>query len=68
MGCCEFELAEMSLYRIVAKVKNQYRTGTGGPIACHLCSGEVEHAFMEKRLLGFRVKIRCPQCDWTFEG
>jgi hypothetical protein len=68
MGCCEFELLEMSLYRIVAKVKNQYRTGKGGPIPCHLCNGTVDHAFLNKRFLGFRVRITCSQCGWIFEG
>ena len=25
MGCCDFELLEMSVYRMVLKVKNQHR-------------------------------------------
>ncbi|WP_319587016.1 hypothetical protein [uncultured Desulfobulbus sp.] len=68
MGCCEFELLEMSVYRIVLQVKNQHRTGKGGPIPCHLCNCAVDHAFIKKRLLGFNVRINCPQCGWTFEG
>ena len=63
MGCCEFELVEMSLYKIVAKVKNQHRTGSTGPILCHLCNNELEHAFLKKHYIGFSVRITCPQCD-----
>lgn len=68
MGCCDFELEEMSLYRIVAQVKNQHRTRSSGPIHCHLCNNEVKHEFVKKHYVGFSVRITCPQCGWTFEG
>ena len=68
MGCCEFELLEMSEYRIVARVKNQHRTGKSDPIPCHLCNSAVNHAFIKKNFIGFSVRISCPQCGWTFEG
>ena len=68
MGCCDFELLEMSVCRVVNKVKNQHRTGKDGPIACHLCNGEVDHAFVKKHFLGFSVRVTCPRCNWTFEG
>jgi hypothetical protein len=69
MGCCDFELEEMKLYQIVAKVKNQYRTGNVcGTIRCHLCHGAVKHEFREKQFIGFSVRIACPQCGWDFEG
>jgi hypothetical protein len=69
MGCCDFELEEMKLYQIVAKVKNQYRTGNVcDTIRCHLCNGAVTHEFREKHFIGFSVRITCPQCGWDFEG
>lgn len=68
MGCCEFELLEMSQYRVVCKVKNQHRTKSSGPIFCHLCNSAVQHAFLRKDFIGFKVSITCPQCGWAFEG
>lgn len=68
MGCCDFELLEMSLHRVVMKVKNQHRTGNCGPIRCHLCDRAVDHMLLKKHFIGFSVRITCPQCDWTFEG
>jgi hypothetical protein len=68
MSCCEFELLEMSLHRVVMKVKNQHRTGSNGPVPCHLCQGTVEHAFLQRQWIGFSVRISCPHCGWTFEG
>lgn len=68
MGCCNFELQEVSLYKLVAKVKNQHRTKSSGPMYCHLCQNEVEHAFLKKDFIGFSVKISCRHCGWTFQG
>jgi len=69
MGCCDFELAEMKLYQIVAKVKNQYRTGiVRDAIRCHLCNETVTHEYRKKQMIGFSVRIVCPQCGWEFEG
>ena len=69
MGCCDFELAEMKLYQIVAKVKNQYRTGiVRDAIRCHLCNKTVTHEYRKKQMIGFSVRIMCPQCGWKFEG
>ncbi len=69
MGCCDFELPEMNLYRIVAIVKNRYRTGTlGEKIECHICQTALEHDFVKKHFIGFSVRICCPRCGWEFEG
>ena len=68
MGCCDFELLEMSLYRVVMKVKNQHRTGGSGPVLCHICSSAVDHVYVKKQFIGFSVRITCPLCSWTFEG
>jgi hypothetical protein len=59
----------MRLYQIVAKVKNQHRTGKfTDPIRCHTCTGNIEHEFVKKDFFGFTVRIRCTQCGWEFEG
>ena len=69
MGCCDFDLLEMRLYRIVAKVKNQHRTGNvGDAIGCHRCDGNVEHEFVKRQFIGFTVRIACVKCGWEFEG
>jgi DNA-directed RNA polymerase subunit RPC12/RpoP len=68
MGCC-LDLLEMRLYQIVARVKNQHRTGRfDDAIRCHTCGGKVEHRFVKKNFLGFTVHIACPKCEWDFEG
>lgn len=70
MGCCDFDLPEMGLYRTVAKVKNQHRTGTVGEavVRCHVCRGTVKHEFVKKHFIGFTVRMTCPRCGWEFEG
>ena len=69
MGCCEFELLELSQYRVVSKVKNQHRTNDfRAKIRCYQCNEIIEHEFLKKNLLGFSVRISCPGCDWKFEG
>jgi hypothetical protein len=69
LGCCDLELEEMHLYRMVAKVKNEHRTGKiGGIIKCHLCDGILIHEFIKKHLIGFSVHIMCPHCGFEFRG
>ena len=68
MGCC-LDLLEMRLYQVVAKVKNQHRTGDfRDTVRCHACNGAVEHAFVKKQFLGFTVRITCARCGWEFLG
>ena len=68
MGCCNFDLLEMRLYEVVAKVKNQHRTRIRDAVRCHTCNGPVEHEFVKKHFIGFTVRIKCTQCNWEFEG
>lgn len=68
MGCC-LEVEELTLYKTVAKVKNQYRTGIFLPVVCcYKCNGVLEHKFMQKQFLGFTIRVDCPHCGWKFEG
>ena len=69
MGCCDFEIVELGLYKLIAKVKNQHRTGNvGDALRCHACNGTIKHEFVKKNFIGFTVRIACPQCGWKFEG
>ena len=69
MGCCEFELLELSQYQVVSKIKNQYRTKNfRDKIRCCQCDAIIEHEFSKKKFLGFTVRIKCPGCGWRFEG
>jgi hypothetical protein len=69
MGCCEFELLELSQYKVVSKVKNQHRTKNfRDKIRCYNCNELIEHEFFKKQFIGFAVRINCPGCGWKFEG
>ena len=69
MGCCEFELLELSQYQVVSKIKNQHRTKNfRDKIRCCQCDAIIEHEFLKKNFLGFTVRMNCPRCGWKFEG
>ena len=70
MGCCSIILHEKVVYQMVAKVKNQHRTGNfAEKIRCvNSCYGILEHEIIKKNKVGFTVSIRCPKCNWKFEG
>ncbi len=69
MGCCEFELLELSQYKVISKIKNQHRTKNfRDKTHCCQCNGIVEHEFLKKKFFGFTVRISCSGCGWKFEG
>jgi len=70
MGCCSMILQEKIIYQVVAKIKDQHRTGNfNDRIQCvNNCDGILEHELIRRNRLGFTVSIRCPKCNWEFKG